>query len=188
MMRARTTRTTAAEPMPMRRRRRARAAAFWRIAASLARALLLVIVRILDSVKGRGRSGFTSRVIILRALESACSWQQDLESGSVTGAVAVGGDGAAVGIDNRFADGEADAGAGAVAVAGGVAAVEAFEDVGQLGGQDAFAGVGDGDGDFVEFGAGGDGDASARWCVAERVGEQVGEYLSDAVAIGVRSS
>src|SRR5665647_3024905 len=172
MMRARTTRTTAAEPMPMRRRRRARAAAFWRIAASLARALLLVIVRILDSVKGRGRSGFTSRVIILRALESACSWQQDLEPGSVAGAVAVGGDGAAVGIDDRFADGEADAGAGALPVAGGVAAVEAFEEVGKVGGQDAFSGVGDGDGGLCGFCMCGHGDAPAQWGVAKRIGEE----------------
>ena len=99
----------------------------------------------------------------------------------------MGGDGAAVGVDDRFADGEADPGARLVPAAGSIAAVEAFEDVGQLGGQDAFARVGDDDGDFVEFWACGDRDASARWCVAERVGEQVAQHLSDAGGVDVNA-
>ena len=98
--------------------------------------------------------------------------------------VAGGGEAAAVGFGERFGDGESDAGAALVGLPGGVAAVEALEDVRELFVGHALAGVGDADGHGVR----GDGrrhvDAPPLGGVSERVGEQVAEDLGDALGVG----
>ena len=71
-------------------------------------------------------------------------------------------DGTAVGVDDGAGDGEAHAGAAdalaAVGVAVGLAAVELVEDHALLEGVDAGAAVGDGDGEHIALGVGGDED------------------------------
>ena len=61
---------------------------------------------------------------------------------------AVDGDGAAVGVDDRAGDGQAETGF-AVLLTGFITAVEAVEDVGQVCGGDAGAGVGYGEQDIL---------------------------------------
>ena len=67
----------------------------------------------------------------------------------MSGAGGVGGEDAFVGLDQGFRDGQANPGAAVVAVPGGVAAVEALEDVRQLFTAYALARVGNADGDVV---------------------------------------
>ena len=63
--------------------------------------------------------------------------------------VAGGGEAAPVGFGECFGDGEPDAGSALVGLPGGVAAVEALEDVRELFGGHALACVGDADGHGV---------------------------------------
>lgn len=91
----------------------------------------------------------------------------------------------AVGLGQSLGDGQPDPGATMVAVAGGVAAVEAFEEVGQLLGADAVAGVGDTDGHPPwALSVGAERDLSASWGVAQGVGEQVAQHLAHALPVG----
>ena len=70
-------------------------------------------------------------------------------------------DPAAVGVHDAFADGEAEAGVAFGAGTGAAGAVEAIEDMGQVFGGDAFAGVGDDGEDVAVFDGGGNPDGAA---------------------------
>lgn len=74
----------------------------------------------------------------------------------MAGAAAGHADVAAVGLGQRLGDCQADAGASACAVPGGVGAVEALEDVRQVLGRDAVSVIGDGERDVVAFADGGE--------------------------------
>lgn len=88
-------------------------------------------------------------------------------------------------LDERLADGQADAAAAALAASGGVGAVEPLEDVDQMVGVDAFAVVAHSDLDPVRVRVAlGDPNPSAGRGVLERVVEQVGEHLGHAVGVG----
>ena len=92
-----------------------------------------------------------------------------------------------MGFDDPFRDGEAEAGAAGVAGAGLVGAVEAFEDVGEVVGSDAEAGVFDGEEGAVVGGRESDGDAAAGPVVADGVGDEVGEEFAEAVEVAGRA-
>src|SRR5207237_6764344 len=107
--------------------------------------------------------------------------QGDGEGGAVAGSVAVGGDGAVVGVDDRFGDGQADAGAAGGTAAGGVGAVEALEEVVGVARVEAVAGVGDcqagqplAEPDGV---VGGEDDTAAGRGVAQRIVHQIAQGL-----------
>src|SRR5687767_14930872 len=80
---------------------------------------------------------------------------------------------AAVGLDDVFDDGEAEAGAALVAGAGAIDTVEAFEDAALRFGRNAGAIVGDGDGGALTIGFGGDGDGAAGRAVFDAVVDEV---------------
>src|SRR5664279_1937078 len=105
---------------------------------------------------------------------SACGGEPNGESGS-TGRVGFCVDGAAVRGDECFDDGEADTAAGSGA--GGTAAPEPLEDVGQFVCGDSGAGVGHGDRGVRAVASGPDGDGAARWSELRGVGEEVHRYL-----------
>src|SRR5277367_4928277 len=69
---------------------------------------------------------------------------------------------AAVGFDDVFGDGEAEAGTAGFAGAGGVHAIEAFEDAFGIGERDTDAGVGNGDDSLARPGGGDDGNVATR--------------------------
>ena len=97
--------------------------------------------------------------------------------------LAAGEHGAAVSLDDRADDRQANAGSPAGTRSGGVDAIEAFKDAVEVLESDAFAGVGDGDVDESIAGVRGDADAAACRGVAQRVGEQVGEDFGDPFAV-----
>src|SRR5277367_2731357 len=86
---------------------------------------------------------------------------------------------AAVGFDDVFGDGEAEAGTAGFAGAGGVHTIEAFEDAFGIGEGDADAGIGDGDDGFARGGGGGDGDVSARRSVLDGVIEEILQHVAE---------
>src|SRR5262245_40810822 len=94
---------------------------------------------------GTPRPGPTCEVPIGREQRGSGSGrgERDLEAGAPAGTVAVGGDDATMRVDDRLGDRQADAGAGVRTAAGGVDAVEAFEETLGLGGVEALAAVGD---------------------------------------------
>jgi hypothetical protein len=86
-------------------------------------------------------------------------------------------DAAAVGFDDAAGDAEAQAAAAAFgAEAGGFAAVEGIEHVGQVAFGDAFAGIANFDLDAIGQGDGAEGDRAIRRGVADRVLEKVVEH------------
>ena len=94
-----------------------------------------------------------------------------------------------MGLDQGAGDGQADPGAAVVSVTGGVAAVEAFEDLRQVFGTDALAGVGDYEGQApAAVGGGAQGDGTAGRGVAQGVGEQVAQYLAYALPVHLHGS
>jgi len=95
--------------------------------------------------------------------------------GSSLSRIAGDGDGAADLLDCGFHDGEAEAGSAGGASAGGVGAVEALEDVREIGGMDAFAVVLNGDFDGIALKCGVDFDPRLRRAVLNGVEEEVAE-------------
>lgn len=96
-----------------------------------------------------------------------------------------GPDAASVLVDDGAADGEAEAGAAHGAGVGGVDLVEALEDAFELVGGDAAALVADLDLGLVGVGAAGaEVDLGAGWGELDRVRDEVGEGLQDAVGVG----
>ena len=100
---------------------------------------------------------------------------QKNSSGSSLSMIAGDGDGAAGLLDCGFADGEAEAGPAGGASAGGVGAVEAFEDVREIGGMDAFALILNGDFDGIALKLGVDFDPRLRRAVLNGVEEEIAE-------------
>src|SRR5687767_9527237 len=92
---------------------------------------------------------------------------------------------AAVGLDDVFDDGEAEAGAALVAGAGAIDAVETFEDAALRFGRNAGAVVGDGDGCTLRIGFGGDSDGAAGRAVFDAVVDEVVDDLFEAIRIDV---
>ena len=90
-----------------------------------------------------------------------------------------------MGIDDGFADREPDPGSGTLPATRRVAAVEAFENMGQLIGRNAVAIIGHGDHGPLRLRAPRDGDVSAGGRVAKRVGQKVAQHLSDPVGVDV---
>ncbi len=107
-----------------------------------------------------------------------------MEGGALAGG-AGGPDAAAVLVDDAATDGEAEAGAAQGAGVGGVALLEAVEDVFELVGGDAAALVADLDEGFavVEI-AGGEVDLAAGGRELDGVRDEVVERLQDAVGVG----
>src|SRR4051794_39734306 len=91
-------------------------------------------------------------------------------------------DPAAVRLDDRAGDREAEAGA-AVAPRR-VGAVEGVEDALAVLGGEAVPGVGDLDFDRAGHRLGADGHAAVRWCVADRVLDQVEEHALELLGVG----
>lgn len=101
------------------------------------------------------------------------------------GAVVRGGfdeDAAAVEVDAAFGDDEAEAGAGEVADI--AAAVEGFEETGEVGVGDADALVGDGEDGHGAFAVSGDEDGGAWWGVFDGVVEEIGEDVAEEGFVG----
>ena len=86
-------------------------------------------------------------------------------------------------VHNGFADGQAESGAAAGASAGFVSPVKALEDLRQILGGDAHAGVGDGEDGSTIFRAGAEADFAVGLIVVDRVSEQVGEDLCQVVGV-----
>ena len=86
---------------------------------------------------------------------------------------------AAVGFDDVLGDGEAEAGAAGFAGAGGVHAIEAFEDAFLIRQRNADAGVGDGDDGFARAGGGADVDVPAWRRVLDGVVEEILENVAE---------
>jgi len=82
-----------------------------------------------------------------------------------------------VGFDDVFGDAEAEAGAAGFAGAGGIHAVEAFEDAFGIGEGNADAGVGYGDDGFARSGGGGDGDVAAGRSVLDSIVEEILQHV-----------
>ena len=111
--------------------------------------------------------------------------QDDVEDGAPAGTVADDADRSPMGIDDGFADREPDPGSGTLPATRRVAAVEAFENMGQLIGRNAVAIIGHGDHGPLRLRAPRDGDVSAGGRVAKRVGQKVAQHLSDPVGVDV---
>ena len=90
---------------------------------------------------------------------------------------------AAVGLDDVFDDGEAEAGAALVAGAGAIDAIEAFEDAALCFGWNARAVVGNGDGRAVGVHFGGDGNGAAGRAVFDSVVDEVVDDLFETIAV-----
>ena len=110
--------------------------------------------------------------------------KHDVEGGSEA-EVALRPDGAAVLLDDAAADREAEAGAALLAGVGGFDLLEAVEDAVELVGGDAAAFVDDFQEDGVGGGFGVDANGGGDRRELDRVGEQVGEDLKDAVGVAV---
>ena len=110
------------------------------------------------------------------------SRRQVHDQGRAGAGLAVSFNGPAVGEDDGFGDGEAEA-AVAGGTAGFVGAVEAVEDVRQVGLGDARAGVCDGECGGAVVAVGADADLAAVVVVVDGVGEEVGDDLSKAVRV-----
>src|SRR5262245_48696556 len=110
-------------------------------------------------------------------------WQGNGEGAAGSKAAAGNGDMTAVGFDERLCDGQSDAGAAMIAVAGGVRPVEAFEYMGQVVDGDTFAGIADGDHELFRIEARGDFDLTIRRSVAQGVVQKVGEHLRKSLRI-----
>src|SRR4051794_10506418 len=82
-------------------------------------------------------------------------------------------------------DGEAETGAAFIPGSGGVGAIEPLEDPGQVLPYDSRTGVTDADRNSSVFTSAPAYDSAARWSVAHRVLQQVGQHLADRICIGV---
>src|SRR6266700_2037422 len=141
---------------------------------------ILLLQRVRGNTRFRGAATRPGRL-------ATVGWGEgNVEAGAVAGALAVSVDLAAVGVDDRAGDGEPDAAAAGGGVgASAVDAVEALEDALQQLGRDALTSVAHRDPHLaVGEAGGGDLDAAAGWGVAQRVAEQVGQHLTDAVRVG----
>src|SRR6201999_4278377 len=108
-------------------------------------------------------------------------WQRKADAGA--GIRVFEPDAAAVGLDDRAGDRQAEA--GAVAVAGRVAAVEGLEDALALARRDALAGVGDLDLHPTRPALRPHRDAAVGGRVADRVLDQVGEAALPVLGVGL---
>src|SRR5271170_1994547 len=110
--------------------------------------------------------------------------KHDVEGGS--GAeVALSPDGAGVLLNDAAADGEAEAGSAFLACVGGFDLLEAVEDGVELVGGDAAAFVDDFEEDRVGCGLGGDANGGGDGGELDRVREEIGEDLENAVGVAV---
>jgi hypothetical protein len=89
-----------------------------------------------------------------------------------------------VGLDNRLGDGQPDAASGSVGGAGGVAPVEAFEQLGGHGGVEPFTGVGHHDPASMVVSGGGDGDGACCGRVSQGVVQQRPQRLGQPLGVG----
>src|SRR6185312_3897797 len=132
---------------------------------------------------GKAGSGLTGSNFFVGGGEGGAFGEEDAEDGALH-AVLLGPDAAAVLLDDGAADGEAEAGAAFLAGIGGVDLLEAIGDGLELVGGNAAALVDDAEGNA--FGGAGDDDAHDGFRRGEfdRVAEQVGDDLLEAVGVG----
>ena len=152
------------------------------------------------AVKVFGDHGANAGIVVADHDGAFAAWGKDCADGHVGGAggarehdveggsgyeIALGPDGAAVLLDDAAADGEAEAGAALLARVGGLDLLEAIEDGVEFVGGDAAALVDDLEEDGVAGGLGVDADGGGWRRKLDRVGEEIGEDLEDAVSVAI---
>ena len=90
---------------------------------------------------------------------------------------------ATVRVHDGFADGESQAAASLSVTACGIGAIESLEDVGQIFRRDSESGVRDKQEHAIAFKARGDACCAARLVVMNRVGQQVGDELTQTMKV-----
>src|SRR5262249_17258230 len=113
--------------------------------------------------------------------------RQPRRHGGALAYLAFDGERAAVGFDDAAADGEAEAGASRGAVAGGIDAVEALRQVGEVLGRDPFTRVLHARDDLPARGLRGEADAAAFRGVPHGVVHQVEEEAGEVIAVAAGS-
>src|SRR5258705_6845472 len=112
-----------------------------------------------------------------------CNGRKGQKNGGPAPQLALGGNAAAMGFDEVLHNRESQSGTALLTRAARVNPVEALEDAWQVLGGDAAAGIGDPHEHLIARGRCEHADTPARWRVAQRVVEQVGENLAECFRI-----